>query len=173
MSRVASHSATSVGATEAADLPRADVLLVCSSGGHLLQLLALREAWSGFSHVWVTNDRSDARSLLTGERVTFAHWPTTRNVKNLVRNLFLARRVVRAVRPKVLLTTGAGTAVPFAWVARLSGARIVYVESLTRIHDPSLSCRLIAPIASRVYVQWPELRERMRHARFAGTVLGG
>lgn len=154
------------------DLDRADVLLVCSSGGHLLQLLALREAWAGFSHVWVTNDRSDARSLLQGEPVAYAYWPTTRNVKNLLRNTVVAWRVVRRSRPKVMLTTGAATAVPFAWIARLHGARVVYVESLTRISSPSLSCRMIKPVAARVYVQWPDLLAALPHARYAGTVLG-
>jgi len=153
-------------------LGRADVLLVCSSGGHLLQLLALREGWAGFSHVWVTNDRSDARSLLAGEQVAYAHWPTIRNLKNLVRNTLLAWGIVRAVRPKVVVTTGAATAVPFAWVARLHGARVVYIESLSRIRTPSLSCRLIAPIASRIYVQWPDLIDALPRARYAGTVLG-
>lgn len=157
---------------EQPDLERADVLLVCSSGGHLLQLFALREAWQGHSHVWVTNDRSDARSLLAGETVAYAYWPTTRNFKNLIRNTVVAWRVVRAARPKVMLTTGAATAVPFAWIARLHGARVVYVESLTRISSPSLSCRLIKPVAARVYVQWPDLLAALPHARYAGTVLG-
>ena len=48
---------------------------------------------------------------------------------------------------------------PFAWIGRLFGARVVYVESVTRIDSPSLSCRLIRPVASRTYVQWPELLE--------------
>jgi beta-1,4-N-acetylglucosaminyltransferase len=153
--------------------PRADVLLVCSNGGHLLQLLALREAWEEFSRVWVTGDRDDTRSMLEGEEVVWAYWPTIRNVKNLVRNFLLALRVLRRVRPRVMLTTGAATAVPFAWAARLYGVRIVYVESVTRITDPSLSLRLIAPVASRVYVQWPELQERLPGSRYAGTVLPG
>lgn len=149
------------------------MLLVCSSGGHLLQLLALHEAWADHTHLWVTSDRSDARSLLAGENVVYAYWPTTRNIRNLIRNTFVAWRVVRSARPKIMLTTGAATAVPFAWVARLHGARVVYVESLTRITSPSLSCRLIAPVASRIYVQWPDLVPRIRRARYAGTVLGG
>ena len=54
---------------------RVDVLLACSAGGHLLQLLALRPAWEGFSRLWVTDDTSDARSLLASEDVVYAHWP--------------------------------------------------------------------------------------------------
>jgi beta-1,4-N-acetylglucosaminyltransferase len=149
---------------------RADLLLVCSTGGHLLQLVALREAWQPFTRAWVTFDKSDARSLLAGERVQFAHGPTNRSIKNMFRNIVVAWRVVGQVRPKVVLTTGAGVAVPFAWVARLRGATVVYVESLARIEGPSLTYRLIAPIASRRYVQWPELAEALPRSRFAGNV---
>ena len=91
---------------------------------------------------------SDAQSLLAGERVEHAYAPTTRNVRNLVRNTWLAWKVVAKERPRVVITTGAGVAVPFAWIARLRGARIVYVESLTRIDRLSLSARLVAPSRS-------------------------
>ena len=149
---------------------RADLMLVCSTGGHLLQLVALRDSWQAFSRVWVTFDKSDARSLLGEEQVFFAHGPTNRSLKNLLRNLLVAWRVVGAVRPKVVMTTGAGVAVPVAWVARLRGAKVVYVESFARIDGPSLSYRLIAPFAERRYVQWPELAQRLPGARFAGSV---
>lgn len=148
-----------------------DVLLVCSAGGHLLQLCLLEPAWAGRTRVWVTHRREDALSLLAAEEVVFAHGPTTRNVPNLLRNLFLAWRTVRRLRPRVVLTTGAGVAVPFAWTARIHGAEVVYVESLTRIDRPSLSCRLVAPVASRIYAQWPELTQAMPRARFVGSVL--
>jgi beta-1,4-N-acetylglucosaminyltransferase len=149
---------------------RADLLLVCSTGGHLLQLVALRDSWQRFARAWVTFDKSDARSLLDGERVYYAHGPTNRNLKNMLRNLLVAWRVIAEVRPKVVVTTGAGVAVPFAWVARLRGAKVVYVESMARIEGPSLTYRLIAPIASRRYVQWPELAETLPRSRFAGNV---
>lgn len=149
-----------------------DLLLVCSSGGHLLQLCALREAWEGLDRAWVSFDKSDVRSLLAGERVIHAHGPTNRNLGNLLRNGILAVKLIRDMRPRAVLTTGAGVAVPFAWVARLYGARVVYVESMTRIEGPSLSMRMIAPVASRLYVQWPELAPRVRRARFAGRVFG-
>jgi UDP-N-acetylglucosamine:LPS N-acetylglucosamine transferase len=146
------------------------LLLVCSSGGHLFQLLALRPSWDGCDRAWVTFDKSDARSLLRGERVVYAHGPTNRSLRNLVRNLALAWTVVRRERPEVLLTTGAGVAVPFAWIARLHRVRVVYVESFTRISEPSLSLRLIRPAADRIYVQWPELAGAVRGAVYAGSV---
>jgi beta-1,4-N-acetylglucosaminyltransferase len=150
----------------------ADVMLVCSTGGHLLQLDALRGAWDGFSSVWVTFDKSDARSLLADDRVEYAYGPTNRSLKNLARNLVLAYRLIGRIRPKVIVTTGAGVAVPFAWIGRLHGATVIYVESLTRIDTPSLSCRLIRPTAARIYTQWPELASALPGSRHIGNVFG-
>jgi len=149
---------------------RTDVLLVCSSGGHLLQLVSLANAWEGLDRVWVSFDKSDVRSLLADEKLIVAHGPTNRNIPNLLRNVWLGRRVVRELRPRVVVTTGAGVAVPFAWIARLSGARVVYVESFTRIDSISLSCRFIRPVADRVYVQWPEAVPLLRGARYVGNL---
>jgi UDP-N-acetylglucosamine:LPS N-acetylglucosamine transferase len=145
------------------------LLLVCSAGGHLLQLQALRAAWEPFRRVWVTFDKSDSRSLLKGERVVHAFGPTNRNIPNTLRNLRLAHHVIRNERPAAILTTGAGVAVPFAWVGRLYNVPTIYVESVTRIEELSLSARMIRPIADRTYVQWPELAGP--RLRFAGNLL--
>ena len=150
---------------------RANLLLVASPGGHLFQLWALREAWKGIERVWVTLDTADVRALLPEEDVLFAHGPTNRNLPNLLRNVAFAFRVVRRMRPLVIVTTGAGVAVPFVWIGRLFGARVVYVETLARVEGPSLSFRLVAPLVSRVYVQWPELLRAIPKARYSGTVV--
>ena len=145
-------------------------MLVCSPGGHLMQLLQLRDAWKGQKPLWVTLEKSDSRSLLAAERVVYAYGPTDRSIPNLLRNLRLAWRIVRLARPRILITTGAGIAVPFAWIARLHGACVVYIESIARIDQPSLSYRLIEPSAHRLYAQWPELTQRTRCARYRGSV---
>jgi beta-1,4-N-acetylglucosaminyltransferase len=146
----------------------APLLLVCSSGGHLLQLVGLQEAFAGYPRLWVTFDKPDARALLADERVVHAFGPTNRNIPNLLRNLRLARRLLAAERPAAIVSTGAGVAVPFAWLGRLMGIPVVYVESVTRIESLSLSGRMIAPIASQVFVQWPELAEAVPRARYEG-----
>jgi UDP-N-acetylglucosamine:LPS N-acetylglucosamine transferase len=148
----------------------ADVLLVSSSGGHLMQLMSLRGAWEGYSVAWVTDDRSDARSLLKGQRVHYAFGPAARSATNLVRNLLLAWRLTRELRPRVVVSTGAALCVPFVWIARLRRIKVFYVESFTRIESPSLTCRLVRRSADRVYVQWPELADRVRGSIYVGSI---
>ena len=154
-------------------MPERPLMLVCSSGGHLLQMLELRDAWGEGERVWITFDKADARSLLSVARVHSAFAPTTRNIPNLLRTARLAARLGRAERPRALLTTGAGVAVPFAWIARLLRIPVIYIESLTRIEGMSLSGRMIKPIAARTYVQWPELAETSPRLHFAGNVFAG
>jgi beta-1,4-N-acetylglucosaminyltransferase len=146
-------------------------MLVATPGGHLLELLALSEAWRGLSRVWVTADRPHSRFALEGERVYFVPPQRPRRFRNVVRNLFRARQLLTTVRPCALVTTGAALAVPFCWAARLTGVPVVYVESATRVNERSLTGRLVAPVADRVYVQWPDLLRAYRRARYVGNVL--
>jgi hypothetical protein len=145
------------------------LLLVADPGGHLFELAGLREVWGRYSRAWVTVCASDVATLLADERVLFAHGPTARSVTKLVRNTVLAFRIVRRLRPAVILTTGAALSVPFAWVGRLLGARVVYIECSGRV-GISVSCRLVAPFASRIYVQWPEVAPALSKARYAGSI---
>ena len=146
-------------------------MLVASAGGHLLQLAQLRDLWPAEERHWVTFDKPDARSLLAGERVTWAFYPTHRSVRNLLRNTLLAVRVLYQLRPRAIVTTGAGVAVPFCYVGRLFGSRVIFIETLARIDEGSLTARLVHPIAHRFFVQWPSLQDRFRKAEYEGSLL--
>jgi len=158
------------GAAEPGIQASGSILLVCSPGGHLLQLLSLEPAWRGLRRSWVTLAAADVDHLLEGEDVTLAHGPTNRSLRNLVRNLILAWREVRGRRPDTILSTGAALAVPFFVVGRLLDRRCVYVESLTRIESVSLSGRLVYPLADSFFVQWPRAAAR-RRMRYEGSIL--
>jgi UDP-N-acetylglucosamine:LPS N-acetylglucosamine transferase len=97
------------------------VLLVCSSGGHFKGLLQLRPFWERHERRWVTFDTPTTRAALSGETVAWAHSPTNRNLPNLIRNALLAWRLLGRDRPDLVLSTGAGVAVPFLVLARLRG----------------------------------------------------
>jgi len=145
--------------------------LVCSSGGHFYELHCLRQAWSAHERFWVTFIGQDTRHMLTDEKVYTAYSPTNRNPKNLIRNLFLAWRVLSKERPRVLVSTGAGVCVPFFLIAALWGIKTVYIESLARIESLSLTGRLVYRLADEFIVQWPELAEKYKKAKYEGQLL--
>ncbi|CAN5805258.1 UDP-N-acetylglucosamine--LPS N-acetylglucosamine transferase [soil metagenome] len=146
-------------------------LLVGSAGGHLAQLVRLEPWWRELDRTWVTFDKPDARSLLARESVVWAHHPTTRNVPNLLRNLVLAVRQVWQLRPDVVVSTGAGVAVPFFVVAWLLRIPTVYVEVFDRIDSATLTGRLCRPFTTRFCVQWPEQASLYRETVVIGPLL--
>jgi beta-1,4-N-acetylglucosaminyltransferase len=147
------------------------LLLVCSAGGHLLELLALQEhVWSNFDRTWVTLRKIDSESLLKGEKVYYAYGPTNRNYLNLVRNFFYALYVLAKEHPTCVVSSGAGIAIPFLYFGRLLGARTIYLESFARWSKLSLTGRAVYPVVHDFLVQSPHIVARFPKALFKGAV---
>jgi len=144
--------------------------LVCSAGGHLTQLWWLRSWWSQHQRFWVSFDMLDARTRLADERVYWGHHPTNRSLPNAARNLVLARQVLERERPDVLVSNGAGIALPFFVVGRAMGIGLVFLEVYDRIDAPSLTGRLLRPLADEVVIQWEGQRAAYPEGRLLGPI---
>ena len=144
--------------------------LVCSSGGHLTQLHQLKPFWEKHDRFWVTFKLPDSESLLVDEAVEWAYYPTTRNVPNMFRNLWLAMRLLARKRPDVVISDGAGVAFPFFVVARLLRIKTVYLEVYDRIDSPTLTGRLCRPISNLFLVQWEEQKRFYKSAQVIGRL---
>ncbi|MGY2701908.1 MULTISPECIES: glycosyltransferase family protein [unclassified Nocardioides] len=147
------------------------VLLVSTQGGHLAHLLALRGWWQGHSRVWVCPDAPDVRDRLVGERVVRSYSPTTRNLPNLLRNAVLAMRILRRERPSLLVSAGAGVAVPFFVGAWLLGIPTVFIEVYDRVDTPTMTGRLCGPFTTLRMVQWQSQLAFYPDARLVGPLL--
>lgn len=146
------------------------ICLVGSSGGHLTHLYMLKPFWKNKERVWVTFDKEDARSILAGEKVYPCFFPTNRNIKNLIRNTFLAVRILRKEKPDLLISSGAAVAVPFFYIAKLMGKKLIYIEVYDRIDKPTLTGRLVYPIVDSFIVQWEEQKQVYKKAVNFGSI---
>jgi UDP-N-acetylglucosamine:LPS N-acetylglucosamine transferase len=132
------------------------VCVVSSCGGHLTEVRELLPQDANLDYVFVINDVTRALEG-SGHHVYFvAH--SERDWKFFV-NLWEAWRIFRVERPKVIISTGAGVIVPFALIGRVVfNARVVFVETITRLSQPSLTARLMYYLAHDFYFQWDGLR---------------
>lgn len=105
------------------------------------------------------------------ESVCWAYQPTNRNFKNFIRNFILALKVLPKEKPDFIISTGAGISVPFIYVGRILGIVCVYLESLARVRTLSLSGKLVYPVVNTFLVQWPELADKYKKAKFQGQVI--
>ncbi|MBE6149301.1 MAG: UDP-N-acetylglucosamine--LPS N-acetylglucosamine transferase [Firmicutes bacterium] len=132
------------------------ICLASSSGGHLTHLYMLKPFWENKERFWVTFDKVDANSILKDEKVYHCHFPTNRNLKNLIKNTFLAIKVLRKEKPDIIISTGAAIAVPFFYLGKLMGKKLIYIEIYDRIDKPTLTGRMVKPITDLFIVQWEE-----------------
>lgn len=130
-------------------------LIVCSSGGHLDQALLVLPAFDDYDVVFATFNKRDAISRLKDYRWHRVYYPTNRNIINLIRNTFVAIKVILRERPHIVMSTGAAAAVPFFVIARLFGTQTVYLECIDRVSFPTMTARMVKHFTSANICQVP------------------
>lgn len=131
----------------------------------------LKPFWQDKERFWVTFDKEDAKSLLKDEKMYPCYYPTNRNIPNLIRNTFLAWKILRKEKPDLIISTGAAVAVPFFYLGKyFFKAKVVYVEVFDRIDKTTLSGKLVHPIADKFIVQWEEQKDVYPKAINLGSI---
>lgn len=90
-----------------------------------------------------------------------------------LKTIFIAFRILLKERPDVVISTGGGEiAVPFCYVGKLLGAKVILIETLARTSTKSAAGRLIYPIADLFLVQWQSLLTKYgKKAQYWGNVI--
>lgn len=146
------------------------VCLVGSSGGHLTHLYMLKKFWENEDRFWVTFPKEDAESLLANEKVYGCYYPTNRNLKNLIKNTFLAFKVLLKEKPDLIISSGAAVAVPFFYLGKMFGAKTVYIEVFDRMDKPTITGKIVYPVTDRFIVQWEEMKKIYPKAINLGSI---
>ena len=146
------------------------VCLVGSSGGHLDHLYVLRPFWEGKERFWATFDKEDARSQLKGEKIYPVYYPSNRSLKALIINTHRAIKILRKERPELIISAGAAPAVPFFYIGKMMGAKLIYLETFDRINKASLSGKLCYKISDLFIVQWEQMKEVFPKAVYLGSI---
>jgi UDP-N-acetylglucosamine:LPS N-acetylglucosamine transferase len=131
-------------------------------------MLALKEAFEGHETFFITYDSIRTRQL---ER------------KYLLRNigtnpLVMAQAFMSTViillreKPKLIVSTGSEIAIPAFYLAKLFGAKTIFIESVTRVIQPTGTGKIVYPVADVFLVQWERLLSKYgKKARYEGAIL--
>lgn len=152
------------------DIDNIKICLVGSSGGHLTHLYMLKPLWENKDRFWVTFDKLDANSLLKDEKKYYCHYPTNRNIKNLIKNTFLAIKILRKEKPDIIISSGAAVAVPFFYIGKLRRTKNIYIEVFDRIDKSTLTGKLVYPVTDKFIVQWEEMKKVYPKAINLGSI---
>lgn len=135
---------------------------------------SLHDFWEKHERVWVTHRDADTNSLEeANETVYWIPYQAPRNILNLIQNIPATLRILQAESPDLVISTGASIAVNFGFAAKLIGLKFIYVESISRSLDLSLSGKLVYPICDEIYVQWASLCKQYPKAKYRGYAVKG
>lgn len=135
----------------------------------MTEVRALLPVYRRYRHFYVLNDKALLPADMEGRTFFIAH--SERDWRFFL-NLWEAFRIFLRERPQLILSTGAGPAVPFALVGRyLFGCRVIFVETITRIHAPSMTGKIMYHLAHDFYYQWPTLASFFPNGRYGSPIL--
>ena len=128
--------------------------LICSHGGHFIELLQVREAFEGYPTF-----------LLTCKEVSTLNQKNAYYIANIGKNpvafifgVFKIFFILLKERPTVLFSTGSEIAIPPFYFGRfLFGTKLIYLESCAQIFRPSMTGKWVYPITDLFLVQWESL----------------
>lgn len=144
-------------------------MAVASGGGHWDELMLLRPAFDGCDVSFVTTFKGMAdRDGIDG--VTLLPDANRDNPKAAGKCLVAAIKLIFRSRPDVLITTGALPGLFCLIVARLLGARTVWIDSIANYEEPSLSGKIALPFSSLWLTQWPHQADGRRR-KYSGALL--
>ncbi|MBI4043464.1 MAG: hypothetical protein HY393_01500 [Candidatus Diapherotrites archaeon] len=145
------------------------VCIAASAGGHLTEVLQVHEAWKNVDHFFVSDKRENAVELAKKEKVFFVACPR-RNPLHLAQSFMQSFKLFVVQKPDVVISTGADTAISTCLIAKLFGKKVIFIESYARISSPSLSGKIMYPLADLFLVQWKQNLSFFPKAIFAGSV---
>ncbi len=157
-----------------------NLTVVCDRGGHLHNALKLLEQMEEGPHHFIVTWGPEFDGLKEfADHVhripyLFSWWGKFRflNPFKVVLSFLYSFFLALTIRPKVVVSTGATNVVFFCYWAKVFGAKIVHVECMNQVVNPSLCGRMLYPIADNVFVQWKGLEQRLGpKAIYAGWVL--
>ncbi|WP_229671822.1 PssD/Cps14F family polysaccharide biosynthesis glycosyltransferase [Lentibacillus kapialis] len=150
------------------------LLLISSVGGHLTQLLQLEPLFKNYQYHIVTEKCAVTKDLKDKYPVSMLVY----GARNYVfRYLFkFSFNMVKALciflhrRPDVIITTGAHTAVPMCYIAKLFRKKIIFIESFAKTDSPTLSGKMVYPIADLFIVQWKSMQRIYPNSVYGGSI---
>lgn len=145
---------------------------IASSGGHLEELVCLKEIEEKYESFLVT-EKGEFQEVRFGDNKYYTKQINRKEKFFLLHFLGLfikALCILIKEKPDVIITTGALVSYPFCVIAKLFRHKIIYIESFARIDTPSMTGKMVYPFADLFIVQWEELLEFYPKAKLTGGI---
>jgi UDP-N-acetylglucosamine:LPS N-acetylglucosamine transferase len=156
------------------------LLVVLGDGGHTAEIVRLVEYLGpdyDYAYLITTSDRISESKITIQGPIYHTMRPRAKDDKvwrvawKLVHSFCRAAWLLYQIRPAVVLGSGPAVMVPIALLGKLVGARVIFVETGSRVTALSLTGKIMLRMADLFFVQWEQLQKRHPQTIFAGRLL--
>ncbi|MEG1705518.1 MAG: PssD/Cps14F family polysaccharide biosynthesis glycosyltransferase [Clostridia bacterium] len=151
------------------------VMFVCSSGGHLSEMLKLESLFYNYKYMLVTEKTKITMDLPKKYNVRFMKYGSRQYflkyififIFNVLKSIWLMIKF----NPKVVVTTGAHTGGIVCFIAKIFFKKVIYIESMAKVTSLSMTGKIMYLFADKFFVQWEELEKKYKKAEYLGRLI--
>jgi len=152
------------------------VLFISSTGGHLTELLCLKDMFKKYDYHIITEKTKSNMGLRKKHpnRVNYLIYGTKSHPLiypfKLLANCFISLFLYIKIKPKVIITTGAHSAGPMCCIGKIFRSKIIYIETFANINKKTVTGRVIYYFADLFIVQWESMLKVYPKAKLGGWI---
>lgn len=151
------------------------VMFISSEGGHFYELKQLDFEKYDYSVVIEKTKTTKSLKDKYNDKIHYLLYGTRKNpIKYffvLLINFFISLYLFIKIRPRVIVSTGAHTAILMCYIGKLLKAKIIWIETYANRYSKTLSGKLVYNIADTFIVQWEEMKKLYPKAKYYGSIL--
>ncbi len=146
--------------------------IITSAGGHYFQIKQLLPYFKGNNIFWIINPKLKYEPKLHGSTVYIAYAPESRNVITALANALQSFSIFRNEKPDVLISCGAGIAVPFFFIGKFFyHTKLIFIEPIDFVAYPSLTGKIVYNFVDYFFVQQKIQKTWYPKAVYQGSIL--
>lgn len=152
------------------------VLFIASTGGHLNELMQLKDMFNYYDYHIVTEKTNSNKYLKKkyGKKINYLIYGTKHHMLTypfkLLINCFISLFIYLRFRPDYIITTGTHTAGPMCLIGKIFGSRVIYIETFANMVTKTATGKLLYPVADKFIVQWKSMKKLYPDSDFGGWI---
>ncbi len=157
-------------------MKKISVIFISSTGGHLSEMLELKDMFKKYDYHIITEKTKSNTSLIKKypNRVDFLLYGNKHNlllypcvvIANSIKSLIYYLKY----RPKYIITTGAHTAAPMCLIGNFFGSKIIFIETFANVESKTMTGKYVYRFADKFIVQWPKMKKLYPKAEYNGWI---
>ena len=133
------------------------IIAISSGGGHLTELMKSIPKKYEKNIVYITSKNGHTKKSLRGKKHFFIIDPHLNFVKYFI-NLFQSLGLLIKIRPSIIVSTGAGIAIPIMCLGFFLKLKLIYIETGARVYTPSRTAKFMYKLSDLFIVQYESLK---------------